>query len=46
VDLFSTFGIITHLRQKEQNEEAKDFEKSINSKDPLVHLLLLRKVSL
>jgi hypothetical protein len=36
--------ILTHLAQNEQNEEARDFEKSINSKALLIRLLLLRKV--
>ncbi len=30
------FQIITHLTQKEQYEEARDFEKSINSKSTAI----------
>lgn len=29
-------NLITHLTQKEQNEEARDFEKSINSKSTAI----------
>jgi hypothetical protein len=30
------FKLFTHLTQNEQNEEARDFEKSINSKSAAI----------
>jgi hypothetical protein len=32
----ATLCLLTHLTQKEQNEEARDFEKSINSKSAAI----------